>query len=1348
MARLESQSKLLYYPTEPAIIEMIASWFTVKTPIRLVDPACGMGAALRQFADLLGGSAETWGIELSYSRSVEAAKVLDRVLPTTFYGVSWARRSVSLAFNNPPYDWSETRDESGKRLRHEYLFVTKTTDKIIAGGHQVILIGQSQMEERLARHLAGWYESFQVFKSGEDYEKFGQIVILACNRGAAYVHPGSKAIQELTCLTDDHLIMGWGKQEESYTDEETGEEKTRKVEVPVFTDIPPMRARQEDEPAWVIPSRPDEDRFSYAPVSHTDMVDAALRCKLTAAEEFRKVTHVKPVGSPFQTAVPPKIGHVSMLLGAGEIGTLPIILPDGRRMLLRGLSQKQKVQTSLPVMDSKGQVTHYNVEEREKPCTVITTITDKEIELVSDINSVGDLITRYADPLASAILQRNPATYGFDPTESEWRSLDGVAAQLPPLPGRDERGLFNAQRHLAIAGKRVLQQHGHLIINGEMGIGKTAMAVSILVLMNSTLGLVREMNQWPALIYCPGHMVGKWRRDTEAIAKPDEPIAARIISDPVRRGRTFYHNVILPLIEEAEGEVTSRERTQVDPIADSDSGGRCRLTVRVSPRNRTRLVRALEQATRVTFRAKRRNGDSGSPSVRLTMTTQFTIDGFQAHYFDQDEYTLFDFASDWQAGRLGKRAVAIVAFDPGKYGAGAVQIVPEHYSSKMGPSKHYTPWDRTQDDKDVRPIPALFGAGEVLKERLLLRWKKGITVVDSEDGKSAVEEERKVRAFQCPICGCHYMDWNKIPDFCAGKVDKGYWHFDESERTDGKEGKWKWQKVEGKCQTPLFEMSRWRREGVARLIQKKFRHLFKIYIADEVHKAQAARTDIGVADSRFIAGTRYSIALTGTLFGGTASSLFYLLYRRNPEVRQNYSYEDGHSLWVNHHGLLKYTYSQDEAPRPGDRGATTNIKRWNYRSTELPGIMPSVIRFLLPITLFARITDLGYQLPPLHEHIERIPMSPEMVETYAKITGPMLKKAVTIAKEDKDPGCLSIWFRAAWMWPNAAFRDAHFTRGEFDWKFKACPGILPKEARLREIVRENREAGRKTLIFVEQSATRDIRERLRTVIRNGHDDVEIAVIEDSELTENENGIDLDLKVSLLSAGDMSPAKRERWIKLHAPTMSALIVNPKLVETGLDLVMFNHIVFYELPLSLYVLWQAQRRVWRLGQKSDVDVTFLVYVDETGHSMEARLLDLMGLKMKFALVLYGDEATGALISMDDDDLEREIIRAALEGKSYADLGEVVQVGHIFSTSETGRESGQTAISASPFGEPTATSVNFMEIEEALEPEPVLVVDDPELEAMTIPVPAGKVTAQLDMFGGLVNIGSLPRSRKRKW
>ena len=49
---------------------------------------------------------------------------------------------------------------------------------------------------------------------------------------------------------------------------------------------------------------------------------------------------------------------------------------------------------------------------------------------------------------------------------------------------------------------------------------------------------------------------------------------------------------------------------------------------------------------------------------------------------------------------------------------------------------------------------------------------------------------------------------------------------------------------------------------------------FSVYVADEVHKAQNGRSDVGTADQRLLSATRYSLALTGTLFGGTASSLF------------------------------------------------------------------------------------------------------------------------------------------------------------------------------------------------------------------------------------------------------------------------------------------------------------------------------------------------------------------------------------------------------------------------------------------------------------------------------------------
>ena len=120
------------------------------------------------------------------------------------------------------------------------------------------------------------------------------------------------------------------------------------------------------------------------------------------------------------------------------------------------------------------------------------------------------------------------------------------------------------------------------------------------------------------------------------------------------------------------------------------------------------------------------------------------------------------------------------------------------------------------------------------------------------------------------------------------------------------------------CNTRLYEMSRWRRVGLARLIQRKYPHRFQVYIADEVHEAKSGDTDIGTADGRFLSSIRDSLALTGTLFGGTASSLFYLLYRRNPEVRQLYGYKDV-TRWVDHYGLWKFRWSEE--PNGKGRGA-------------------------------------------------------------------------------------------------------------------------------------------------------------------------------------------------------------------------------------------------------------------------------------------------------------------------------------------------------------------------------------------------------------------------------------------
>jgi len=106
MARLESQSKLLYYPTPNHIAETIATWFSAPRPTRLADPCCGTGEALVRFSQGFK-EAERIGIELSYSRAEQAARVLDKVLPTSFYTATWSVQSVGLLFDNPPYDYSQ-----------------------------------------------------------------------------------------------------------------------------------------------------------------------------------------------------------------------------------------------------------------------------------------------------------------------------------------------------------------------------------------------------------------------------------------------------------------------------------------------------------------------------------------------------------------------------------------------------------------------------------------------------------------------------------------------------------------------------------------------------------------------------------------------------------------------------------------------------------------------------------------------------------------------------------------------------------------------------------------------------------------------------------------------------------------------------------------------------------------------------------------------------------------------------------------------------------------------------------------------------------------------------------------
>ena len=228
-------------------------------------------------------------------------------------------------------------------------------------------------------------------------------------------------------------------------------------------------------------------------------------------------------------------------------------------------------------------------------------------------------------------------------------------------------------------------------------------------------------------------------------------------------------------------------------------------------------------------------------------------------------------------------------------------------------------------------------------------------------------------------------------------------------------------------------------------------------------------------------------------------------------------------------------------------------------------------------------------------------------------------------------------------------RDGEFVRKLDLMDLPAIVGDehLPKEQWLVDFCRSERQQGRKVLIYVRQTGTRDIQDRILKILRDG-----------------------GVRAEVLT-GAVNPRKREEWIARRVFGLDALVVNPKLVETGLDLIAFSSVVFAEIEYSLYTLWQAVRRVWRLGQTKPVKAIFSVYSD----AMEARALALMGAKMKAAQLLYGDEVGGAIVPEEDGDILMKLAREALEAADLPDLQSLF--------------ADDVAVSNSPLGCPTAPS-----------------------------------------------------------
>ncbi len=126
---------------------------------------------------------------------------------------------------------------------------------------------------------------------------------------------------------------------------------------------------------------------------------------------------------------------------------------------------------------------------------------------------------------------------------------------------------------------------------------------------------------------------------------------------------------------------------------------------------------------------------------------------------------------------------------------------------------------------------------------------------------------------------------------------------------------------------------------------------------------------------------------------------------------------------------------------------------------------------------------------------------------------------------------------------------------------------------------------------------------------------------------------------------VKPELREDWLREKVDQdVQVIIGNLILVQTGLDLLDFPTIIFYQTGYSIFTLRQASRRSWRIGQDKPVRIHYLHYQG----TMQERALELVGKKLSASLAIAGKLTADGLASMSaGEDMTLMLARALIEG-----------------------------------------------------------------------------------------------------
>ena len=1185
MARPQSQAIAGYYPTPQHLLPAIASTIAVpkdepRSRFLFLDPCAGTGEALLKLAaavldyDLEDAARSCLGIELE----TERAKALRDRLPqgSAHHGdaltFGFAGDGATVLFLNPPYD----TDPDYRRSEHRFL--VRFTETLAPGGILVFVVPCATLSA-CADHLAAHYTHLHLWRFPDpDFVAFRQCVLVGLRREVP-VPPGAGLLEVLHRSASDPSTM------------------------PILASLP--------RPA--VTARTSDNYLTLSPQS-IDLPEL-LRTVRPFEATAQALGYDRDVdallGGPLPVALPPQPAHIALALAAGLLNGRPLraqkpTLPD---LLAKGTFRKAYV-TVEERHNRKGEVTgEVQVQQPRLDIHVLRldTLAFQRIQLGTepsgatslDAFNTADLLEHYGGSLAKLVHEQLPALH--DPAKSEHRIALPVLGRRP----------FHRQAQLIQAGLKLLALGENPQLLAEVGTGKSTVALSIAGALApahfahtcaeledqgySTQGLrpVRRI-----LILCPPHLLKSWTDQSNAVLPEASVVLVQTPSDLEREAAIY---------------VLSRETAKLGSTVAGVAAGRCPHCGHPTP-----------PGTASTFAAERMrcSGTWLLPTnayARLAVTLGLAL--YRALPIDTLK-SLRAYLEPHPAA--SRRASDSVVLGPGgeplsPLSPQALAVLDQASAVLLDLAREairegswWAPHFRT---------PLLAGSQiALLFERVeaFTAQCKALLVHRPQDsvdsGVSRTVERNAEEALEKAALLATHTDPNSARRDCLATL--------VAELLAAAT----WEEVSG-CGEPLYSATAEpRRVPLARYILRKKREMFDLLILDEVHEFSTSGSAQQKAAHRLVTLPGVpTIALTGSLMGGYASSLFANAWALSRRFRKQFELDD-RGAFVSRYGYRKVLVERSPTNPASARhfGRTTDRTEEDAplvrQLGEAPGILPLyVLEHILPTGLIMHKADLENELPPCTEEPIAVspgsdPLDPALLAEYHRLRQELVRQIQADRGTDRAgllwgamselPSYLDLAneecgeFRIAY--PEEAGGEVIATGRAFQASWRS-----PKERWLLETVAGELAEDRRVLIFLRHTGNGGYLRRLHRLLFE----------------------ELGEKPTFLDPAKVPTGKREAWLdEAIAGGCRVLLVHPKAVQTGLNnLTAFATALWYEGPdYDARVTRQANGRPHRIGQTLPVRLLYPYY----SGTLQKTALDLVARKITASLQVDGLSLAGAL------------------------------------------------------------------------------------------------------------------------